>query len=314
MQPKTTFNISRVRHSKSLFLLSVASAVAALALLPLWVLDERVVDGVSAWEKPLKFMISSVIFALTYSWLSSFINVGMRAVKIAGLVIAVSLSIELILITGLAASGETSHFNVSSPFAITVWSLMATFISIVLIATVFLSLFLIRDKSQEANFRLGLGLGSFNTAIGMGLAFLMTSPTANQLADFQGVAGAHSVGVSDGGPGLPFLGWSTVAGDLRVGHFFGLHSIQVAALLLAATFLLPIFLRKPLLIVGNVTYLGFVGLVTWQALRAEPFSDPGPLTLTSFVVLLGLSAVGFLLTGTMKSGSRPASRERLGAS
>jgi hypothetical protein len=149
------------------------------------------------------------------------------------------------------------------------------------------------QKQQEYNLKLTLVLGSLNTAVGMGLAYLMTSATANQLANFQGIAGAHAVGVEDGGPGLPFFGWSTVAGDLRVGHFFGLHSIQVAAILLAISLLLPIAFRIPLIVVGNVTWLGFVGLVTWQSLRAEPFTSPSQPTLTGFGALLAVSAVSF---------------------
>jgi hypothetical protein len=149
------------------------------------------------------------------------------------------------------------------------------------------------QKQQEFNLKLTLTLGSLNTAVGMGLAYLMTWPTAKQLSDYQGISGAHAVGVSDGGPGLPFLGWSTVAGDLRVGHFFGLHSIQVAVILLAISLLLPIAFRVPLIIVGNLTWLGFVGLVTWQSLRAEPFSSPSQLTLTGFGVLLAVAAVSF---------------------
>ena len=140
----------------------------------------------------------------------------------------------------------------------------------------------------------------------MGLAFLMTSPTANQLANFQGIAGAHSVGTNDGGPGLPFLGWSTVAGDLRVGHFFGLHSIQVAIALFVFAYLLPVAFRLPTLLVGNFTYLGFVGIVTWQALRAEPFSSPGSLTITSLVVLLvgAVLVFGFLTFNNLRSKSK----------
>jgi len=250
---------------------------------------------VSVWEKPLKFFISSVIFSITYSWLSSFITKGYRWVKLAGLLIAVSLAVELILIVAMASIGQTSHFNVSSATSIVIWSLMATFISIVLFSTLFISTMILIHKDQEFNLRLALALGSFNTAVGMGLAYLMTSPTANQLANFQGIAGSHSVGVSDGGPGLPFFGWSTVAGDLRVGHFFGLHSIQVAVVLLAITLVVPVMFRVPLLIVGNVTWLGFVGLVTWQSLRAEPFSAPSDLTLTVFGALLAVAALSFVL-------------------
>jgi hypothetical protein len=204
-----------------------------------------------------------------------------------------SLAVEIVIILAMASIGETSHFNVSTPTAIAIWSIMATFISIVLFSTIFISLMIFFQKQQEFNLKLALALGSINTAVGMGLAYLMTWPTATQLANYQGIAGAHAVGVSDGGPGLPFLGWSTVAGDLRVGHFFGLHSIQVAAILLAIALVLPSVLRVPLLIVGNFTWLGFVGLVTWQSLRAEPFSSPSQLTLTGFAVLMSVAAASF---------------------
>jgi len=293
MQPNNLFELSRLNHTRSLFWLAVISTVGAVLLVPFWIFDPRELGGVSAWEKPLKFFISSAIFSFTFSWLSSFITKGSRWVKLAGLLIAISLAVELILIVAMAALGTTSHFNVSTPAAIVIWSLMATFISIVLFATLFLSITILLQKQQEFNLKLTLVLGSLNTAVGMGLAYLMTWPTATQLANYQGIAGAHSVGVSDGGPGLPFFGWSTVAGDLRVGHFFGLHSIQVAAILLAVALVLPMALRVPLLIVGNFTWLGFVGLVTWQSLRAEPFSSPSQLTLTGFGVLLAVAAVSF---------------------
>lgn len=307
MQPNSLFHSSRWGHTRSLYWLAVSSVVAALVLVPFWILDDRTLGGVSVWEKPLKFFISSAIFALTYSWLSSFITRGQRWVQRVGNIMAFSMVVELVLITAVAATGETSHFNVSSPFAITIWSLMAVFISIVLVTTVLLSILIIRDKGQEFTLRLGLGLGSLNTAVGMALAFLMTSPTAEQLANFEGIAGAHSVGTSDGGPGLPLLGWSTVAGDLRVGHFFGLHSIQVAAIVLALALILPLATRIPLLIVGNAAYLGFVVLVTWQALRAEPFLEPSELTLSGAAVLATAAIVSFAILAFM--GSRPKQKQ-----
>jgi hypothetical protein len=305
MQPERLFDLSRLKHTKSLFWLAVICVVVAVALVPLWILDSRQLLGVSVWEKPIKFYISVAIFSFTYSWLSSLLTRGGRWVKLTGLVIAVSLAVENILILAVASNGETSHFNVSTPTAIAIWSIMATFISIVLFSTIFISLMIMFQKQQEFNLKLALALGSVNTAVGMGLAYLMTWPTANQLANFQGIAGAHAVGVEDGGPGLPFLGWSTLAGDLRVGHFFGLHSIQVAASLLAISLLLPISFRVPLILVGNLTWLGFVGLVTWQSLRAEPFSSPSQLTLTGFGVLLAVAAVSFTILVIFGSRDRP---------
>ena len=295
MQPNNLFELSRLKNTKSLFWLAVICVGVAVALIPLWILDSRTLLGVSVWEKPIKFYISVAIFSFTYSWLSSFLTRGGRWIRLTGLVIAVSLAVEIVIILAMASIGDTSHFNVSTPTAIAIWSIMATFISIVLFSTIFISLMILFQKQQEFNLKLALALGSINTAVGMGLAYLMTWPTATQLANYQGIAGAHAVGVDDGGPGLPFLGWSTVAGDLRVGHFFGLHSIQVAAILLALSLLLPLAFRAPLILVGNLTWLGFVGLVTWQSLRAEPFSSPSQLTLTGFGALLAAAAVSFTI-------------------
>jgi hypothetical protein len=275
--------------------------VVAVALIPLWILDSRELLGVSVWEKPIKFYISVAIFSFTYSWLSSFLTRGGRWIRLTGLVIAVSLAVEIVIILAMASIGTTSHFNVSTPTAIVIWSIMATFISIVLFSTIFISIMIMIQKQQEFNLKLALALGSVNTAVGMGLAYLMTWPTANQLANYQGIAGAHAVGVDDGGPGLPFLGWSTVAGDLRVGHFFGLHSIQVAAILLALSLLMPLAFRVPLILVGNLTWLGFVGLVTWQSLRAEPFSSPSELTIISFVALAAIASILFVALSLIRS-------------
>jgi hypothetical protein len=308
MQPNNLFELSRLKHTKSLFWLAVICVVVAIALVPLWMLDSRQLLGVSVWEKPIKFYISVSISSFTYSWLSSFLTRGGRWVKLTGFVIAMSLAVEIVIILAMASIGETSHFNVSTPTAIAIWSIMATFISIVLFSTIFISLMIFFQKQQEFNLKLALALGSINTAVGMGLAYLMTWPTATQLANYQGIAGAHAVGVSDGGPGLPFLGWSTVAGDLRVGHFFGLHSIQVAAILLAISLMLPLAFRIPLIVVGNITWLGFIGLVTWQSLRAEPFSSPSEMTISSFVALAVLATILFAVLSLSQSKAQAKTR------
>lgn len=282
-----------LRHHRVLFWVGTAFLVAAVALVPPWLLDPTELLGVSVWEKPLKFFLSTGIFCLTSSWLSAHLSRWPRVVWWTGTIIAVSLGIEMVAITGAAAAGTTSHFNVSTPLATFVWAVMATFVNIVLASTIVLSLLILIERGRPFLLRLGLGLGSAITAVGMGLAFLMTTPTEEQLRDPQGIFGAHAVGVPDGGPGLPLLGWSTVAGDLRVGHFFGLHAIQVAIAILLVQRRLPRVLRLPTVLVGNLAYLGFVLVMAGQALRAEPFIDPGAETLAQLGLLAAVSLVVF---------------------
>nr|QOV09041.1 hypothetical protein HULAa3G5_00027 [uncultured Micrococcales bacterium] len=261
----------------------------AVLLVPFWLFDPIEILGVSRWEKPMKFFISTGIFCITYSWLSAHISRWPRLVYWTGVIIAISFIIEMIGIAGAAAFETTSHFNVSNPLSVAVWGIMATFVNIVFASTIVLSLLIVLERQKPMLMRVGLGLGSSITAVGMGIAFFMTGPTAEQLTNFQGIAGAHAVGVDDGGPGLPLLGWSTVAGDLRVGHFFGLHAIQIAIALLIIQRYLPAAMRMPLVTVGNLTYLGFVLIVTGQALRAETFINPSPETITQIMILFAVS-------------------------
>lgn len=304
------------RWHRPLLVLGILLAALTAVTLVGYVVDDRELLGVNLWEKPLKFAISGVLYAVTWSWLIGHFTRWRRAAWWAGTVIAVTLAIELIVIVGAAVAGITSHFNVSTPLATSLWSIMAAAITTLWVATFVAAVALWRnpgaDPARQAAIRTGVAI----SLLGMGLAFLMTGPTADQLNDFQGIAGAHAVGTADGGPGLPLLGWSTIAGDLRIPHFIGMHALQalpLLALLLElgarrVPLLRDAIVRRGLVLTGAGAYLAVVGLVTMQALRGQSIVAPDALTLSLGTAIAAASLAAAL--AVFAAGSR---RARAGA-
>jgi hypothetical protein len=297
-------------------LLWLAIAMGALALFCVVAIpfDSRTSVGVEIWEKPLKFAISVGIYAVTWSWLLGQLPRFRRLAWWAGTVSAVLLVVEMVIIVGAAAGGIRSHFNVSTPVNTVLWAIMAFSISAVWVATFVVSVLLFRAKIGDAARTLAVRAGAVIALAGMALAFLMTGPTAAQLKDFQGIAGAHTVGVADGGPGLPLLGWSTVAGDLRIPHFVGMHALQAIPI---ALILLEVLARwVPRLQIGAVryrlvatlaaTYVAVLGVLTWQAERGQSIVRPDALTLVvggALALLAAIAVAASLLVRT--SSSKP---------
>jgi hypothetical protein len=80
---------------------------------------------------------------------------------------------------------------------------------------------LLFQRMPDPAFAWALRLGLVVSLVGMRVGFLMVSetPAQERAADKAGIEapiqGAHTVGVEDGGPGLPVTGWSTTGGNLR---------------------------------------------------------------------------------------------------
>ncbi len=309
-------NVPPSRWHRPLLVLGILLAALTVVTLVGRLVDTRELLGVNLWEKPLKFAISGTIYAVTWAWIIGHFTRWQRAAWWAGTVIAVTLAIELVIIVGAAAAGITSHFNVTTPLSTTLWSIMAAAITTLWIATFVAAVALWRnpgaDPARQAAIRTGVAI----SLLGMGLAFLMTGPTAEQLNDFQGIAGAHAVGVADGGPGLPLLGWSTEGGDLRIPHFIGMHALQgVPLLALALEFgarRLPVLrdalVRRGLVLTGAAAYVAVVGLVTMQALRGQSIVAPDALTL-----LIGAAIAVASLAASLAVVAAGARRQRAAA-
>ncbi|TBN56067.1 hypothetical protein EYE40_00885 [Glaciihabitans arcticus] len=297
-------------------LLWLAAAMGVLAVIALVgsLVDTREVLGVNLWIKPLKFAISVGIYAVSLSWVIGLLQKRARLGRIIGTVSVIGLVIEMVIIVGAAAAGLTSHFNVSTPFHAALWSTMAVSIVVVWAMTLVAAIALLRTDLGDPARSLAIRAGAVLAVIGMGLAFLMTSPSAQQLASFQGIAGAHAVGVADGGPGLFLLGWSTVAGDLRIPHFVGMHALQVFPLLVVGLELLASRVprladgrvRARLVLVAIVSFSSTLAVLTWQALSGQSIVQPSGAVLVAGVAVAVASLVAAIAVLFAPTRSAPA--------
>ena len=282
----------------------IGSIILFGATILLSIFDSRLVTGAPAWVKPMKFAISITLYTGTLAWMLSFVQGHPRLVRWIGGLTAFGFFVEMVGVIVQAARGVGSHFNVATPLDTAIFAAMGWFVMVIWFMNVATAVLLMRQKMENRPFAWSLRLGLLVTAVGTILGFMMTQPTADQLSALQAgetvsVVGAHSVGVEDGGAGLPFVGWSTEGGDVRVAHFVGLHALQLIPLL--GIFINRRFSnrlsdgrRTALVAIGGVGYLGMVLLLLWQSQRGQPIIAPDGLTLA---VLAGLVGV-VLLAGT----------------
>jgi hypothetical protein len=112
------------------------------------------------------------------------------------------------------------------------------------------------------------------TIVGAMTGGLMTQPTQAQEDNARAgnrmtIAGAHTVGAPDGGPGCRGTGWSREHGDIRVAHFLGLHALQMLPLV-AFPFVRrgwPEMRRVRMVWTIAASYVSLFSLLLWQALR-----------------------------------------------
>ncbi|MFG1673397.1 hypothetical protein [Micromonospora sp. NPDC049282] len=295
----TVWNRAAGWHRPLMLLVSAMAVLTVVAAVGV-VADPRVLTGAPAWLKPLKFAISFVIYGVTLAWMLSLLPRRSRLAERAATVLVAVAVLEMVIIVAQVLRGTTSHFNTTTGLNAALFDVMGAAILVLFLAQAVLAVVLLRrrtpDRAGGYAVRLGLGV----SLLGMLVAFLMVAQRPAGAP--AGISGAHSVGVPDGGPGLPLVGWSTTGGDLRVGHFVGLHALQALPLL---AILLDRFLgarldevtRARLVLVGGVAYAALTLLLTWQALRGQPVSRPDGLTLTvaAALVLVTVTAAGLVL-------------------
>ena len=190
------------------------------------IFDDRLLQGVPVWVKPLKFSVSFVVYFATLGWVVNRLSAPVRngwAVWVA-LVLAVLASVfEQGYIFAMAGRAEASHFNDSGVFFVAMYALMGLGAALLMVSVAVIGWAAYRDRqaAMGPGLRIGVGLG-FALSVGLTLVIGFTL----------GGNGGHFVGVpAPGAATLPLFGWSATVGDLRPAHFFGLHAMQAGPLL-----------------------------------------------------------------------------------
>lgn len=237
-------------------LLATIPTIAAMGL------DARTLNGISVWIKPLKFEVSLALHLLSVAWLMLFLP-ERQGRLVRGLAIAMTAAafFEIAYIVLQASRGEASHYNVGTPIAGLMYTLMGVG-AVVLVATSgWIGALILRqgDTSRPIAFAAGLGLVLGSVVGGITGAYMSSQA-------------GHWVGgqPTDLG-GLPVFGWSRTGGDLRVAHFVGLHLIQILpAAAWIGGMVLPDRLQKPAIIAVAAAVCLITLAVFVQAISGVP--------------------------------------------
>lgn len=288
--------------------------LAAVALTGL-VFDDRTIGGAPIWAKPFKFAVSFIAYAVMWTWLLSLQTSWRRAGWWLGTVITAAAATEMVVITGQVIRGRHSHFNLHTPLDAALWQVMGIMIVLLFVASLVWAALLWREDIGDRSLTLSIRYGATLAVAGLALGGLMLFPTEAQrdarAAGSPTLFGAHNVGVTDGGAGLPLLGWSTEGGDLRIPHFVGMHALQLLPFLALALISLSSrvpalrdeWTRARIITVLAVSYAGLIAIVTWQALRGQALLRPDAATLAALAlfVMATAAAITMALTRTPRT-------------
>jgi hypothetical protein len=226
--------------------------------------DERLVNAINIWTKPLKFQISLSLHMLTMIWLMPLLSeswLRSRSIRWSATAVAFAAMFETAYIVLQSARGRGSHYIVQTPPEAAGYAAMGVG-SVALVLGSFILGFAIWRTGGRAHpgFRLG-------AILGLTIGSVLTLVTAGILSSGRLIeSGRWIAGLKNDASGLPLLGWSTTGGDYRVAHFFSTHIMQALPLLgLTADRLLP---SKVRLVVG-VGALGSVAVVAATFMQAR---------------------------------------------
>ena len=229
--------------------------LVALVFCYAWSLsDHRLIREVGVWVKPMKFMLSTALFALTTVWVLKVAHSDLDQMPvypwIVALLVLTSL-FEVVYISYQASQGSASHYNVSDSFHAFMFGVMA----VAAVGLTFSQAWLaweIWNEQKGADLR----VETLGVIIGLTMTFVLSTISGFMLGGNQ----------PPSGQGIPIVGWHLYK-DIRPAHFLGVHAQQLIPLwgLIAAKFM-GIFSTAGLLI-GAFLYVMLWGISTWLSLQ-----------------------------------------------
>jgi hypothetical protein len=278
---------------RGLMVLVIVNAVVLVVSTVARFADDTVVNGISVWDKPIKFAISFLAFAPMVLWLFARVE-RTRPIRIGIGVLGWSMVVEISVIFLQSARGTASHFNNATTLDSRLYNIMAAGVGVFAVAGLATGLVLARKRLGTGPLAIATKIAVPMMTIGGTLGFAMTSPRPGQTEAGGAVIGGHTVGGPDTAEGIAFLGWSTEHGDLRVAHFLGLHSLHVVPLIALSiiwlnrrgTLRLNDRGQRLVTAVGAFAWAGVVVTALVQALRGVAVTAPD---FTTWIFLLTLA-------------------------
>lgn len=252
-----------------------APALSALTIIMLFLmvpklgamlLDTRLHNGVNIWIKPVKFDVALVVYTATLVVLARWIPPITRAktwFKIFTTAITISIVFEQIWISGAAALGTSSHFNIATPLmglAFTIAGIAA--VTLTSGALVF-GILIARNKQSGLSEPMHLSIWLSSV-----LMFVLTVITASYMsANLSHFVGGNMLDTES----YPIMGWAKDGGDLRVAHFFASHIFHVLPILVIAASHISKTVSRNMVISMAVLYSIFTFYTLWEATQGLPF-------------------------------------------
>lgn len=230
----------------------------ALAFFILTQSTNTMVFGVNAWFKPFKFAFSLGIYSWTMAWYCHFLS--SFNIQLFNWTVVILWTFEIVYIAFQAGRGQLSHYNMSSPLYSSMYILMAIAATVVTLYTAYVGyLFITQDFPDLPSY--------YVWAIRLGILLFV-------VFSFEGLAMGsrlnHSVGAVNDNSQIFIVGWSKIAGDLRVSHFIGMHALQILPLL--SYYLLK---NDKLTFLVFFLYCGLALFTLIQALQGKPLFKYG---------------------------------------